>query len=161
MPQLNPADWAPQLIWLLITFGILYVLMAWVALPRIGAVIDKRAAKIAADLDAAEKNKRETEDAIAAYEQALAEAKQKAHAIVDEGRAKLKAETDAERAKLDQELAKKSAEAAARIEKAKDSAMKEVNSVATEAAADIVKQLIGVAPSKAELEKAVTAARKA
>ena len=161
MPQLNPADWAPQLIWLLITFGILYVLMAWVALPRIGAVIDKRAAKIAADLDAAEKNKRETEDAIAAYEQALAESKQKAHAIVDEGRAKLKAETDAERAKLDQELAKKSAEAAARIEKARDSAMKEISTVATEAAADIVTKLIGTAPSKAEVEKAVAAARKA
>ncbi len=161
MPQLNPADWAPQLIWLLITFGILYVLMAWVALPRIGAVIDKRAAKIAADLDAAEKNKRETEDAIAAYEQALAEAKQKAHAIVDEGRAKLKAQTDAERAKLDKELADKASEAAARIEKARDSAMKDVNAVATEAAADIVKQLIGVTPSNEDLQKAVTAARKA
>ena len=161
MPQLNPADWAPQLIWLLITFGILYVLMAWVALPRIGAVIDKRAAKIAADLDAAEKNKRETEDAIAAYEQALAEAKQKAHAIVEEGRAKLKAETDAERAKLDQELAKKSAEAAARIDKARDSAMKDISAVATEAAADIVTKLIGAAPSKVEVEKAVAAARKA
>lgn len=161
MPQLNPADWAPQLIWLLITFGILYVLMAWVALPRIGAVIDKRAAKIAADLDAAEKNKRETEDAIAAYEQALAEAKQKAHSIVEEGRAKLKAETDAERAKLDQELAKKSAEAAARIDKARDSAMKDISAVATEAAADIVTKLIGAAPSKAEVEKAVASARKA
>jgi F-type H+-transporting ATPase subunit b len=161
MPQLNPADWAPQLIWLLITFGILYVLMAWVALPRIGAVIDKRAAKIAADLDAAEKNKRATEDAIAAYEQALAEAKQKAHAIVDEGRVKLKAQTDAERAKLDKELADKASEAAARIEKARDSAMKDVNAVATEAAADIVKQLIGVTPSNEDLQKAVTAARKA
>jgi F-type H+-transporting ATPase subunit b len=91
----------------------------------------------------------------------LAEAKQKAHAIVEEGRAKMKAETDAERAKLDKQLADKAAEAAARIEKAKDSAMKDVNAVAAEAAADIVKQLIGVAPSKAELEKAVTAARKA
>ncbi|BAQ16469.1 hypothetical protein [Methyloceanibacter caenitepidi] len=161
MPQLNPLDWAPQVIWLLITFGVLYLLMVWVAIPRIGTVIDKRAARIAGDLEAAEKNKRETEEAIAAYEQALAEAKQKAHAIVEEGRAKLKAETDAERAKLDKQLADKTAEAAARIEKAKDSAMKDVNAVAAEAAADIVKQLIGVAPSKAELDKAVTAARKA
>jgi F-type H+-transporting ATPase subunit b len=161
MPQLNPLDWAPQVIWLLITFGVLYLLMVWVAIPRISTVIDNRAAKIAGDLEAAERNKRETEEAIAAYEQALAEAKQKAHAIVEEGRAKMKAESDAERAKLDKQLADRAAEAAARIEKAKDSAMKEVNSVATEAAADIVKQLIGVAPSKAELEKAVTAARKA
>lgn len=161
MPQLNPLDWAPQVIWLLITFGVLYLLMVWVAIPRIGAVIDKRAAKIAGDLEAAEKNKRATEDAIATYEQALTEAKQKAHAIVDEGRAKLKAETDAERAKLDKQLADKAAEAAARIEKARDAAMKDVTAVATDAAADIVKQLIGVTPSKADVEKAVTAARKA
>ena len=67
MPQLNQLDWAPQIIWLIITFGILYLLMVWVALPRIGAVIDKRAAKIAADLKAAETNKRETEEAIAAF----------------------------------------------------------------------------------------------
>lgn len=40
MPQLNQLDWAPQIIWLIITFGILYLLMVWVALPRIGAVID-------------------------------------------------------------------------------------------------------------------------
>jgi len=161
MPQLNPLDWAPQLIWLLVTFGVLYLLMVWIALPRIGAVIETRAAHIAADLAAAEKLRRETEEAIAAYEQALAEAKQKAHAIVEEGRLKLKAETDAERAKLDKKLAAKSEEAEVRIEKAKVSAMKEVNAVASDVAADIVKKLIGTTPAKGDIDKAVTAARKA
>ncbi|MGK2921954.1 MAG: F0F1 ATP synthase subunit B family protein [Methyloceanibacter sp.] len=161
MPQLNPLDWGPQLVWLVLTFGILYLLMLWVALPRIGSVIEKRAAHISGDLATAEKFRRETEEAIAAYEQALAEAKQSAHTIVEEGRARLKAETDAERAKLDKELAVKSAEAEARIAKAKAAAMTEVNAVATDVAADIVKQLIGTAPPKGDLEKAVIAARKA
>ena len=160
MPQLNPLDWGPQLIWLLITFGILYLLMVYVALPRIGGVIEARAAHIAKDLATADSLRRETEEAIAAYEQALAEAKQKAHAIVEEGRAKLKEETAAERAKLESELAKKSAEAEARINEAKTSAMREVNNVAADVAADIVRQLIGIAPAKAEIEKAVQAARK-
>jgi len=160
MPQLNPLDWGPQLIWLLITFGILYLLMVYVALPRIGGVIEARAAHIAKDLATADSLRRETEEAIAAYEQALAEAKQKAHAIVEEGRAKLKEETAAERAKLESELGKKSAEAEARIDAAKTSAMREVNNVAADVAADIVRQLIGVAPAKAEIEKAVQAARK-
>jgi F-type H+-transporting ATPase subunit b len=160
MPQLNPLDWGPQLIWLLITFGILYLLMVYVALPRIGGVIEARAAHIAKDLAQADMLRRETEEAIAAYEQALAEAKQKAHAIVEEGRAKLKEETAAERAKLESELGKKSAEAEARINEAKTSAMREVNNVAADVAADIVCQLIGVAPAKAEIEKAVQAARK-
>jgi F-type H+-transporting ATPase subunit b len=160
MPQLNPLDWAPQLIWLLITFGILYLLMVYVALPRIGSVIEARADRIAKDLAQADTFRRETEEAIAAYEQALAEAKQKAHAIIEAGRAKLKEETAAERAKLDRQLGKKGAEAEARIAEAKNSAMREVNAVAADVAADIVRQLIGVAPAKAEIDQAVSAARK-
>jgi F-type H+-transporting ATPase subunit b len=160
MPQLNPLDWGPQIVWLLLTFSVLYLLMVHVALPRIGSVIEARAARIAADLATAEKLRRETEEAIAAYEQALAEAKQKAHAIVEEGRVKLKAETAAERARLEKDLAKKSAEAEARIDKAKASAMKDVSAVAADVATDIVRRLIGVAPAKAEVDKAVGAARK-
>lgn len=160
MPQLNPLDWAPQIIWLIITFGILYVLMVKVALPRIGGVIDARAAHIAKDLAQADKLRRETEEAIAAYEQALAEAKQKAHAIIEAGRVKLKEEMAAERGRLEQDLAKKSAEAEERINAAKTAAMKDVNTVAADVAADIVRQLIGTAPAKAEIEKAVEAVRK-
>ena len=160
MPQLNPLDWGPQLIWLLITFGILYFLMLKVALPRIGGVIEARADRIAKDLAQADKLRRETEEAIAAYAQALAEAKQKAHAIIDEGRAKLKAETAKERARLDAELAARGAEAEKRIAAAKNSAMREVNSIAADVASDIVRRLIGIAPAKLDIDKAVAAARK-
>jgi F-type H+-transporting ATPase subunit b len=160
MPQLNPLDWAPQLIWLVITFGILYLLMVYVALPRIGSVIEARADRIKKDLAEADRLRRETEEAIAAYEQALAEAKQKAHAIVEEGRTKLKEEIAAERAQLESQLAKKSAEAEKRIAEAKESAMRDVNTVAADVAADIVRQLIGLAPAKADIDKAVETARK-
>ena len=160
MPQLNPLDWGPQLLWLLITFGILYLLMVYVALPRIGSVIEARAARIANDLATADKLRRQTEEAIAAYEQALAEARQKAHALIEEGRTKLKEETAGERARLESELAKKSAEAEARIDTAKRAAMKDVSTVAADVAAEIVRRLIGIAPAKAEIEKAVVTARK-
>jgi F-type H+-transporting ATPase subunit b len=160
MPQLEPLDWAPQLIWLVITFTILYLLMTYVALPRIGSVIDARMQRIADDLAAAEALRRETEEAIAAYEQALAEAKQRAHAISDEGRAKLKAEIEAERQKLEAQLAAKGAEAEARIAEAKNAAMKDVNAVAADVASDVVRRLIGVAPSDAEVKQAVAEARK-
>ena len=160
MPQLNPLDWGPQLLWLLITFGILYLLMVYVALPRIGSVIEARAARIANDLATADKLRRQTEDAIAAYEQALAEARQKAHALIEEGRTKLKEETAGERGRLESELAKKSAEAGARIDAAKRAAMKDVSTVAADVAAEIVRRLIGIAPAKAEIERAVVTARK-
>ena len=141
MPQLNPLDWAPQIIWLVITFSILYVLMKRVALPRIGSVIEARHARIAGDIEAADKLRRETQEAIAAYEQALAEAKARAHAIAQEANNKLKAEMAAERAALDRDLAARSAEAEKRIHQAKTSALKDVNQVASETAAEIVRSL--------------------
>jgi F-type H+-transporting ATPase subunit b len=160
MPQLNPLDWAPQLIWLVITFGILYLLMKRVALPKIGSVIEMRQGRIAGDLGEADKLRRETQEAIAAYEQALAEAKARAHAIAQEARNKLNDEVAAERAELEQDLAAKSAEAQARILAAKTSALKDVNAVASQTAAEIVRRLIGVAPAKPEVDLAVAAARK-
>ena len=123
MPQLNPLDWAPQLIWLVITFGILYLLMKRVALPKIGSVIEMRQGRIAGDLEAADKLRRETQEAIAAYEQALAEAKARAHGIAQEARNRLKDEVAAERAALERDLSAKSAEAEARIHQAKVSAL--------------------------------------
>ena len=160
MPQLNPLDWAPQLIWLVITFGVLYLLMKWVALPKIGSVIEMRQGRIAGDLEAADKLRRETQEAIAAYEQALAEAKARAHGIVQEARNKLKDEVAAERTALDRDLAAKSAEAEAQIQQAKVSALKEVNAVASDTATEIVRRLIGIAPTKPEVSAAVAAARK-
>ena len=135
MPQLNPLDWAPQIIWLVITFSILYVLMKRVALPRIGSVIEARHARIAGDIEAADKLRRETQEAIAAYEQALAEAKARAHSIAQEASNKLKDEMAAERAALDRDLAARSVEAEKRIDQAKTSALKDVNQVASETAA--------------------------
>src|SRR6185437_10969417 len=132
MPQLNPLDWAPQIIWLVITFSILYVLMKRVALPRIGSVIEARHARIAGDIEAADKLRRETQEAIAAYEQALAEAKARAHGIAQDASNKLKDEVAAERAALERDLAAKSEEAEARIHQAKVSALKDVNAVASE-----------------------------
>ena len=160
MPQLNPLDWAPQLIWLVITFSILYVLMKRVALPRIGSVIAMRAQRITNDLESADKLRRETQEAIAAYEQALAEAKASAHTIAQDGRNRLKEEVAAERAALERELAAKTADAEARIQAAKMSALKEVNTVAAETASEIVRRLIGLAPSAPEVATAVAAARK-
>ena len=155
MPQLEPIDWVPQLIWLLICFVILYWLMAKVALPRIATVLEERRDRIARDLDAAERLKAETEEAIAAYEQALAEARGKAHNLAQQTRDELAAEVGAERSAVDAELADKAAEAEAAIVSAKSSALSHINEVAADTAEAIVGQLIGAKVAKTELKQAV------
>ncbi len=155
MPQLDFATFTPQLIWLAITFIGLYLLMARVALPRIGGVIEQRRSKIADDLDAAQTLKNDTDKAIAAYEQELAEARAKAHAIAQETRDQLNAEVEAERNKVDAEIAEKVANAEKAIAATKAQALKDVRKIAGDVAGDIVRQLTGSRVAKAAVTRAI------
>ena len=100
-PPLDHTTFVPQLVWLAISFGLLYLLLSRVALPRVGEVIEERADRIRRDLDQAEKLKVETEGALAAYEQALTEARSKAGGIIKTMRDGLTAEVDKERARVE------------------------------------------------------------
>ena len=158
MPQLNFHSYPTQLFWLLIIFVVLYQLMTRAALPRIGGMIEERRSRIASDLDRAQELKDDTERAIASYEAALAEARAKAHAYVQEKRDALTAEMDAERTHLDKEIADKVAKAEKAIAGTRDKALGQVKDVAASVAGDIVGQLTGIKVSKAEVQKAVASA---
>jgi len=161
MPQLDFSGYAPQIVWLAITFVALYILMSRVALPRIATVIEHRRDRIASDLDAAARLKEETDEVIAAYEAELAEARGRAHQIAAETRDKLNTELAEERAEVEAGLAKKTAEAEKRIADTKAKALAEVDSAAADAAGEIITSLTGLKPSKAEIDEAVVSARSA
>ena len=160
MPQLDFSTFAPQIIWLVITFTALYFLMARVALPRISTVLEERRDRVANDLDEAEQLKRDTDTAIANYETSLAEARAKAHEIANSTREKLSGEIDVERQGVEDELAVKAAEAEKIITAAKDQALGEIDNVANETAEAILKQLVGGRITKAKISAAVSAALK-
>ena len=155
MPQLDPDTFAPQLIWLAITFIGLYIVMARVALPRIGNAIEHRRDRIANDLDQAQALKEATDRAIATYEARMAEARARAHDMNQETRQKLKDEVEAERARVEADLAEKVAKAEKRIAKVKDGALVEMEKVAGDLAGDIVANLIGDKVAGARAAKAV------
>ncbi len=155
MPQLDFATYAPQLIWLTISFVFLYFMMSRVALPRIGAVIEQRRDKIADDLDRAAGYKKDAEDALTAYEQALAEARGRAHEIAAANRDKVKAETDAKREDTDGQLAEQLASAEARIKETQQAALSNVQGIAVEAAEAIVAKLIERSVERTATEAAV------
>ena len=103
-------------------------------------MIEERRERIQRDLEKAEKLKVETEQALASYEQALAEARTKANAIAKDMRDKLAAEVDKERAKVDAQIAAKLADAEARIAESKAKAMASVGDIAGDTAGAIVEQ---------------------
>lgn len=160
MPQLDLSTFAPQIVWLVLTFGVLYLIMARVALPRIANVIEGRRDRIANDLDEAERLRQESEAAIATYEAELAQARGKAHEIAQATRVKINAELERQRTTVEADLAAKAAQADAKITAAKQSAMAQIGTAAGEAAHDIVALLVGGKPTPVKISKAVDAAIK-
>lgn len=158
MPQLEFADYAPQLIWLLITFVVLYLLMARVALPRIATVLEERKDRIANDLAQAEQLRQETDEAIAAYEQALADAKAKANTIVQQTRDKLNEELERERASVEAEVAEKLERAEAEIDRTKQEALSHVEEIARDTTAVLIERLLGEQVNQQALDDAVSRA---
>ncbi len=157
-PPFDPATFGSQLIWLAITFGALYFLMSRLALPRIGSIIEERNGRVAGDLAEAGRLKESTDAAIAAYEQALAEARRNAHGIGQQARDAAKAEADANRKRIEADLQGKLAAAESRIGEVKSRALAEVDAIARDAAEAIVETLAGPGAGKAEIAQAVDAA---
>jgi F-type H+-transporting ATPase subunit b len=159
-PPFDPETFGSQLFWLVITFGLLYYLMAKVALPRIGTILEDRNDRIADDLAEAEKLKRETDEAIATYEQALGEARQNAYGIAHAARDKAKAKIDADRDRIEADLGEQIKAAEAEIATASAGALADLETIARDAAEALVDELVGGGAGKAEIADAVDAAMK-
>lgn len=157
-PPFDPAHFAPQLFWLVLTFVTLYLVMSRKALPRISDVLEERANRIKRDLDAAERLKGETDKALATYEQALADAKSRAGAIAKDTRAQLAADVEREKAAADTQMNAKVAEAETRIAATKTKALASVNDIAAETAKAVVAKLIGHEPTPDEIRQALASA---
>ena len=81
-PPFQRDTFASQLVWLAITFVVLYALVAKLALPRVGGIFAARRERVESDLAQARGLREEADAALAAYEKAIAATKQSAMANV-------------------------------------------------------------------------------
>lgn len=158
-PPFDSSNYPSQILWLAITFGLFYLFLKKVVLPRIAHILETRSDRIAQDLDQAARSKADADAAVAAYEQELAEAKAKANSIGQTARDGAKADAEAQRKKVEAELDTKLAEAEKSIAAIKTKAMGEVGSIAESTAAAIIEQLTGGKADKAAVAAAVKASR--
>jgi F-type H+-transporting ATPase subunit b len=158
-PPFDSANFAPQLIWLALTFGALYLLMSRIALPRVEGILKDRQAHISSDIAAAIEMQKQADAAGTVYEKTLAEAKARAQATAQETHARLAAESQAKRKLIENDLSAKLAAAEAEITATKAQAMSNVEAIAREAATAIVKHITGWGADAEEIAKAVAAAR--
>ncbi len=160
MPQLdfaNPLTIA-QVVWGAIIFVVLYILLSRGGLPLVASVLEERAARISADLDAARAAKAKADaDAVqskAAHEQARAEAQTAINSAVNEAKEAAAKQAEVLNARLEKQLQ----DAEAQIAQARASAMSAVRQVSTETAAMVVTRLTGAPANAATLDKAIATA---
>jgi len=155
-PPFNAETFAPQLVWLVLTFTILYVLMSRLVLPRIGEIIDERRERIQRDLDTAERLKTDTDKAIAEYEKAFADARTNAGSIARETREKLDAKVAQKQAAADADNAAQIAAAEKSIQETRTKALSNVDEIATDVAGAVIKQLIDSDVSASDIRAALS-----
>jgi F-type H+-transporting ATPase subunit b len=157
MPQLNFADYMPQLFWLAVTFIILYLAMSRLALPRVARVLESRERKVSEDLARAEKLKAEADEALAAYNKALTEARSQAQTALQQAGAAAAAEQAKRDAAFAAALTERTRAAEERIASAKQAALSDIRTVALDSATAMANKLVGGLP-QADIAAAVDAA---
>jgi F-type H+-transporting ATPase subunit b len=159
-PPLQKEHFPSQLFWLAVCFIALYVIVSRLVLPRVGSILEARRQRIADDLAEAQRFKEGSDAAIAAHEEALAEARERAHTLANSTREKAAAAAEARRKSVDAELHARIAEAEKAIAASRSAAMTNVRDIAMGAAASIVERLTGVTPPSEQVAEAVGRALK-
>jgi F-type H+-transporting ATPase subunit b len=159
-PPFERETFPSQLFWLAICFVALYLITARLVRPRVGGIIASRRDRIAGDLAEASRLKGESEQALAAYDKALADARARAMTIAGETRDRLQTEADRNRKALEHQLNVRLADAEKAIGATKIAAMVNVRGIAAEAAAAIVTRLTGVTAPGPAVDAAVDAVLK-
>ncbi len=160
LPQLDPTTYAPQVVWLVITFAVLYFLMAKVALPRITNVLEERQTRIEGNLEKAGALRAQAQTTAEAYEKSLVAARQAAQAVLTEARDRIAADSAAKQAELGERLAGEITAAEARIVEAKQAALDDIRKLAGEVAESVSQKLTGETPDTKTVGKVIDAVLK-
>ncbi|MGK6323518.1 ATPase [Sphingomonas sp. DT-51] len=157
MPQISQiaATYASQIFWLLITFGILYFGIGKLMVPRVQGVMDLRESKIAQDLASAESARVAADTTEAAWNADMDAARAAAQAEVGAAKARAAAAAEAQLRAADADLAERVAHHDVAVANAKAAAMVNVQTIATEAAQELVQRLAGLTISTDAANEAV------
>ncbi len=157
MPQFDPANFIPQLVWLAAIFAVLYFFVVRPTLPKVGRVIDAREGKVAGDLDAAESAKGEADAIRTRYDEGMDAARKAAQAEVAAAREAAARASEVRLKSLAGVLDGKATEAAERLAGACASAKASLTATAAELTGEAVQRLAGIDVPRAEIEAALAA----
>jgi F-type H+-transporting ATPase subunit b len=159
MPQISQlaATYASQIFWLLLTFGIVFVVIGLGMVPKIQGTVDQRDQMVTGDLAAAEAARRAADEAEEQWRTRENAIRADAQKVIAEARAEAAKRTEATLAEANQRVNARLSAEEARIAGASQAAMTEIEAVAAEAAQTIVARISGANVSEDEARGAVKA----
>jgi F-type H+-transporting ATPase subunit b len=143
MPQLNPEFWISQIFWLIITFGILFIVLTKVILPKISDNLETRKSQILENIETADKQKEESQKKIDEYEKIILDSKLKAKNHFNEAREKILDNINKKRAALETDLDQEIDGVEKELSDLRNKSGEKINKIAAETSAELIKELIG------------------
>ena len=141
MPQLNPDVWVPQIFWLILTFGFLYLIISKIVFPRLSESIEQRNDYVSDLLDEAKNLSNQTEKLNKEYEEFIANSKKEAQEIISNGRKKLNNEFEKKKNELDKKLDDLTSKAEKEINEFKSKSINQVQSIANDVTNELLNEL--------------------
>jgi F-type H+-transporting ATPase subunit b len=155
MPQLNPEFWVSQIFWLTITFGILYVILSKLILPKISANLESRKSQISDNIEAASKQREESDTKLKDYDKIISKSKTEAKNIFNQTREKALKDINTKREVLNKQIDKEIQKAEEEIKKLKLEAPKKINKIAIETSSELIQKLIGAGVNNSSISAIV------
>ena len=143
MPQLNPEFWISQIFWLTLTFGTLYIILSKLILPKISANLELRKSQIQENIEAAEKQRKESETKLKEYDEIILKSRIKANDIFKDSREKVIKDINIKKEALDKQIDEEIKKVEKEINQLKETSPEKINKIAIEISSDILKKLIG------------------
>ena len=143
MPQLNPDYWVSQIFWVILIFGMLYVILWRTILPKINENLENRKSQILTDLDNAQKFEDQSKEKLSDYNKILNQAKQEAKKILDATKTKVNRDIENKKNQFNLEIKKEIEKAEKEIKTLQLSSIKNINKIAIETSSEIVRKILG------------------
>ena len=143
MPQLNPEFWISQIFWLTLTFGVLYIILSKLILPKISSNLELRKSQIQDNIEAADKRRESSEAKLKEYDNIVLKSKSDAKNILGDAKESALKEINAKKETIEKQIDEEIEKAEQEIKVLKKSAPEKINRIAKEMASEILKKLIG------------------
>lgn len=144
LPQFDPSSFPSQILWIAITFAVMYIFFSKKTLPEISGVIENRKQQIQGDMETAEKLTKEADAVQEAYEEALAQARTDAAQVLQTLNEEIKAEAAKEQETFRKRYEKDVKATETKVEKATQNAMAEMDDIAVDLCSSALEKVTGI-----------------